>query len=191
MKDQRIINQSVVESARSPSRGEKRALSGVLLLTLGLLIVLWAVSYYSAEARLRRASLRIVQLVEKTGNESPAALGLAAYRLGQTLADDAVLDYTSHGTLATSRQDIVQLFAQVRSLLAQIGLDDPQAAVFSSRRGEVMIRLKARYRLVPEAGAAEEGEGSAELRWHKGDDGWRIDRATIQTEAGARFPGNW
>lgn len=185
------MNPSASTSGGIPSRREKRALSGVLLLALGLLIVLWAFSYYSAEARLRRASLRIVQLVEKTGDESPIALGLAARRLGQNLADDAVLDYTSHGALATGRQEIVQLFAQVRSLLAQIALDDPQVTVLSSRRGEVMIRLKARYRLVPAAGAAEEGDGSAELRWHKGDDGWRIDRATIQTEAGARFPGNW
>lgn len=191
MKDQRIMNVSAPEPGGIPSRREKRALSGVLLLTLGVLIGLWAVSYYSTEARLRRMSLRLVPLVEKTEDESPLALGLAARRLGQNLADDAVVNDMTHGALATSRQDIVQLFVQVRSLLAQIGLDDPQVAVLSSRRGEVTIRLKARYRLVPEAGAAEVGDGSAELQWRKGDEGWRIERVSIQAETDARFPGNW
>ncbi|MDY0150413.1 MAG: hypothetical protein RBT03_10055, partial [Kiritimatiellia bacterium] len=135
MKDQRIMNVSAPEPGGIPSRREKRALSGVLLLTLGVLIGLWAVSYYSTEARLRRMSLRLVPLVEKTEDESPLALGLAARRLGQNLADDAVVNDMTHGALATSRQDIVQLFVQVRSLLAQIGLDDPQVAVLSSRRG--------------------------------------------------------
>ncbi|MDY0144884.1 MAG: hypothetical protein RBS84_02690 [Kiritimatiellia bacterium] len=185
------MNKSDPKSGRDSLRREKRALSGVLLLTLALLMGLWVFSYYSTGARLRRASLRIVQLVEKTGDESPVALGLAAHRLGKNLAEDAVLDYTPHGILATGRQEIVQLFAQIRSLLAQIRLNDPQAVVLASRQGEVTIHLKARYRLVPEAGAAEEGNGSAELLWRKGADGWRIDNVTIQTEDGARFPGNW
>jgi len=85
----------------------------------------------------------------------------------------------------------VQLFTQIRSLLARIALDGPKAAVRSSRRGEIVTRVAARYRLMPETGSAEEGEGSAELTWRKGEDGWQIERAVIRAEDGARFPGNW
>lgn len=192
MKDQRIMTEFRLTSGdRRGIPGGSRALPGVMLLALGLVCAVWAYGYFRAEARLRRASLRLVQLVEKAEAESPVAMGLTAHRLGGQLADGAVLEYNTGGPVATGRRDIVQLFTQIRSLLARIELDDPTAAVQSSRRGEVVTRVAASYRLVAETGSAEEGEGSAELTWRKGEDGWQIERAVIRAEDGARFPGNW
>lgn len=192
MKDQRILTESrQITGDRREKSGGSRTLPGVMLLALGLVCAVWAYGHFRAEARLRRASLRLVELVEKSEDESPVAMGLAGHRLGGQLADAAVLEYNTEGPVATGRRDIVQLFTQIRSLLARIALDDPKAAVRSSRRGEVVTWVTASYRLVAEAGNTEEGEGSAELTWRKGEDGWRIERAVIRAEDGARFPGNW
>ena len=192
MKDQRILTEpSRTAGSGQERRGGLRTLPGVMLLALGLVCAVWAYGHFRAEARLRRASLRLVQLVEKAEDETPVAMGLAAHRLGRQLADAAVLEYSDDGPVATGRRDIVQLFTQIRSLLARIALDGPKAAVRSSRRGEIVTRVAVRYRLMPETGSAEEGEGSAELTWRKGEDGWQIERAVIRAEDGARFPGNW
>lgn len=192
MKDQRIMTEfRSASDTRRGIPGGSRALPGVMLLALGLVCAVWAFGYFRAEARLRRASLRLVQLVEKAEAESPVAMGLSAHRLGGQLADAAVLEYGDDGPVATGRRDIVQLFTQIRSLLARIELDGPKAAVRSSRRGEIVTRVTARYRLVSETGSVEEGEGAAELTWRKGEDGWRIERAVIRAEDGARFPGDW
>jgi hypothetical protein len=195
MKDQPILNAGGILLRAPSSRGVGRRPGGLLpgALVWALLLVgsLWAVAHFRPEARMRRASARLVRLVEKTGEESPVALGLAANRLGKALATDAALEMNEFGALATGRKEIVQLFAQIRSMLARIEIQRPVLVAVSPRRGEVRVRVEARYRLVPDAGAAAEGPGSADLIWRKGDEGWRIERAMLVTEPDARFPVEW
>ena len=108
-----------MQPASKPS-SQKRlfpVIAGLLLLAFLLVASIWAATFFSAEARVRRASVRIVSLVEKSGGESPIALGLAANRLGKAMAADAVLELGDYGAVATGRQEIVQLFTQIRSSL--------------------------------------------------------------------------
>jgi hypothetical protein len=167
------------------------AVPGAVLLAFLLVASIWAASYWSVEARLRRASARVVRLAEKAGDESPVALGLAANRLGKFLAANAVLELEEFGTLATGRQEIVQLFAQVRSALAQIRFEHPAIVALKAGPGMVDVHVAARYRLVPDAGAAAEGDGQADLHWVKGRDGWQITRAVLQADQNAALPGGW
>ena len=181
---------------REPSRSEPQArklplASGVLLLALALVAGLWAASYFGAEARMVRASARVVRLAEKAGEESPVALGLAANRLGKSLAVDAVLELDEHGALATGRPEIVQVFAQVRSLMAQITFADPKLVAATVGKGAVDVRVAAHYRLEGETGDVAEGDGHAELQWRKGEDGWQIQRAVLRGAEGTRVPGGW
>lgn len=180
------------DSRRSEPHARKlpRA-SGVLLLALALVAGLWAASYFGAEARILRASARVVRLAEKTGEESPVALGLAANRLGKSLAVDAVLEMDEHGALATGRPEIVQVFAQVRSLMAQITFADPKLVAATVGKGAVDVRVAARYRLAGETGEVAEGDGQAELQWRKGEDGWLIQRTVLRGAEGTRVPGGW
>jgi hypothetical protein len=173
------------------SRRRPGHLPTVMWLTLVLVASVWAVSHFRPEARMRRATARIVRLVEKSGEESPVALGLAANRLGKTLAADIELDYNEYGVLAVGRQEVVQLFVQVRSMLARVEIERPVLAVRTLRRGEIQVRVDARYRLVHEAGAPLEGGASAALHWRKGDDGWRIGRAALRTEQEPQIPEGW
>ncbi len=163
----------------------------VVWLALVLVAAVWAVSHFRPQARLRRATARIVRLVEKSGEESPVALGLAANRLGKSLAADIELDYNDHGVLAVGRQEVVQLFVQVRSMLARVEIQRPVLAVRTLRRGEILVQVAARYRLEHETGAPLEGEASAALHWRKGDDGWRIGRAALRTEQEPQIPDGW
>lgn len=173
---------------------EKRALPlvrGVVLLAFLLVAGIWAGSFFRAEARLRRATIRLMRAVEKSGAESPVALGLAANRLGDVLGPQAILEWQDVGTLASGRQEIVQLFVQIRSNLAQIEFTRRAVAAVATAQGSVQMQVAARYRFVPDAGEAAAGNGQAVLRWERGKDGWRITRATIQADESASLPGGW
>ena len=181
---------------RNSSRSEPQArklprASGVLLLALALVTGLWAAMYFGAEARMLRASARVVRLAEKAGEESPVALGLAANRLGKSLAADAVLELDEYGSMATGRQEIVQVFAQVRSLMAEITFADPKIVAVTVGKGAVDVHVAARYRLAAETGEVAEGDGHADLQWRKGEDGWRIQRAVLRGAEDTRLPGGW
>ena len=165
--------------------------SGVVILAFLLVAAIWAVTYFSAEARVRRASVRVVRLVEKSGVESPVALGLAANRLGNFLATNAVLDLGDYGALATGRQEIVQLFAQIRTSLEIIAFEHPDMVASQEGPGAIRVQVAAAYRLIPENGAGAEGKGRANLYWIKGPDGWRISRAVLTPEEGAPLPKGW
>jgi len=162
----------------------------VALLALALVAAVWASAYFGAEARLRRATLRLVRLVEKEQAESPVALGLAAHRLGERLATNAVLAVEGWGVLATGRTEIVQFYANVRNALDEIALAEPKIASQVVRRGEVEIRVAARYRLAG-YGEVRAGDGRAALRWLKGDDGWRIQRAFLVPDPADAGRGSW
>lgn len=181
--------QRVTESARRIRAGS--AVPGAVLAAFLLVATLWAATCFSAEARVRRASARVVHLAAKPADESPVALGLAANRLGQFLAPDAVLELESVGTLAAGRAEIVSLFAQVRSALDQIEFRHPEIAAAAAGPGGVNVRVTARYRLVPGAGPAAEGDGQADLAWTRGAEGWRIARAVLRAEEGPALHGGW
>ena len=159
-------------------------------LALGLVAAVWASAYFGAEARLRRATLRLVRLVAKEQAESPVALGLSAHRFGERLATNAVLAVDGWGALATGRTEIVQFYANVRNALDEISFGEPQLASRVVRRGEVEIRVAARYRLAG-YGDVHAGDGHAALRWTKGADGWRIQRADLVPDPADAGPRPW
>ena len=97
-----------MESRQMPERRKSR-LPGVVLLALALVAALWAISYFRAEARIGRATARLMRLVEKHADESPVALGLAANRLGKNLATNAVLELAEYGVVAMGRTEMVEL----------------------------------------------------------------------------------
>lgn len=163
---------------------------GAVLLAFALVAAVWSATYFGAEARMRRATARIVRLVEKAGAESPVALGLSANRLGGFLATNAVLELEDQGTLAAGKTEIVQFYANVRNLLDEISFADPQIAAAKTARGEVQVAVTARYRLA-RGGEAWAGAGRAALDWRKTDDGWRIARAHLVPDPAAEVPGNW
>ena len=165
---------------------------GVAILALVLVASIWAATYFSAEARMRRATARVVRLVEKSAEESAVALGLSASRLGDFLAADAVLALEGYGPLATGRSEIVQLYANVRNSLEIISFENPRISAVAVRGGEVQAFVDARYRLASvAAGAAQEGDGKATLHWAKGADGWQIVRANLTPDPAAAVSGNW
>lgn len=171
--------------------GRGRPVRGVFLLACGLVAAVWAASHFSAEARVRRATARLTALVQKDGPESPVTLGLAANRFGGYLATNAVLEVEGGGPLAESRQEAVQLFVQVRDLCTQIDLADPEIAAVARASGEVAARVQARYRFIAAAGPVAEGEGTAELQWVRGADGWQIRRAVLQPDEREALPREW
>ena len=133
----------------------------------------------------------MVALAEKPGEESPVALGLTANRLGKYLAPEAVLELEGFGPLATGRHDVVSLFAQIRANLDLIAFESPAIAAAKTGPGAIQARVAAHYRLVPAGGAAAEGNGTADLTWIKGKDGWQIARATLRPEEGQTLPKGW
>lgn len=174
----------------SRKRGRTWALRAVFpALLLG--VSFGAITYWGAEARVKRATARVVRVAEKTEEESPVSLGLSANRLGNFLSTNAVLELEGYGTLATGRKDIVSVFAQIRSSLAQIEFARPEITVAAAGEGAVNARVAARYRLASAAGEAAEGDGTADLLWNKGEGGWRISRAELRAAEGARLPGGW
>ena len=166
-------------------------LPGVGVLAFLLVGSIWAGFYFGAEARVRRATVRVVGLVEKKGAESPVALGLSVNRLGKYLAADAALESENLGSLAAGQQEITSLFAQIRSSLAHIEFAHPEIAVATVDKGVVEARVAAHYRMAPAAGDVAEGEGRADLIWRKGGDGWQIVRATLRAEETTKIPGGW
>lgn len=176
-----------------PPKAQRRLplVSGVVLLAFALVGGLWAASHFSAEARVRRATARIVRLVQKPGPEAPVSLGLSANRLGRYLAVDAVLELEGHGALATGRKEIVQFYAQVRNSFRQIEFSEPKIAVGSLRGGEVQSSVDARHRLVDEGGRVLSGDGKASLHWLKGEEGWQIDRASLRPDPATSIPKDW
>ena len=159
----------------------------VVVLGFTLVCCVWLAAYFSPEARIRRATLRLVQLVEKNGVESELALGLSANRLGASLAADAELDWAGYGALASGRTEIVQLYATVRKMLETIAVTDPQIATVKIRAGGIHAFVVAHYRVVG-AGEERSGEAKVELHWRKGDSGWQIEFAGMTLE-GLDLPG--
>lgn len=174
-----------------PSRPGLTRIPGAFLLAFLLLGALWAATYFRAETRVRRATAQVVALTQKPGAESPVALGLAANRFGKYLAPDAVLDLEGVGFLATGRHDVVSLFAQFRANLEEIAFEPP--AIVAARAGPeaVRARVAARYRLVSEGRAIAAGNGTADLTWIKGKDGWQITRATLHSDETQALPKGW
>lgn len=158
----------------------------VLLLALALVAALWAGSWFRPEARMRRATARVVRLATKPGAESPAALGLVANRLGGLLATNAVLEVAEWGEWAAGRQEVVQLFVQIRNSLATIAFEEPRITTTVPRRGEIRADVSAHYRLADGAGTVAEGDGRAALLWIKGPYGWGIARASLQPDPRAK-----
>jgi len=161
---------------------------GVLILVVMLLAGLWAVQYFSVETRIQRATSRLIHTVEKEGKESPVSLGLAANRFGAALATNVVLILEGAGVLTTSRQETVQLFAQVRNSRDQMTFTDSVISVRQEKSGDVIARVTAQYDF---SGDSESGEGKATLTWVKGKNGWQLVQAILQAEEGAMFPKGW
>lgn len=153
-----------------------------------LLATAWAADYFSAEARVRRATLRVVRLAEKPGEESPVVLGLATHRLGGMLATNAVLELEGAGVLATGRREILQLFSRVRASMAQVAFEEPRVRTRALPGGEVRARVEAVYRLIPATGPAEEGDGVCILLWSKGEEGWAIRSTVLRAGENLEFP---
>ena len=166
-------------------------LPGALFLAFLLVASLWARSYFGAEARVRRATAKLVRTVEKSGPEAPMALGLSANRLGGYLATNAVLELEGYGPLASGRKEIVQFYAQVRSELDRMEFAKPRIAAVVLRRGAVNSFVEARYRLVHETEGVWEGDGRATLLWIRGEEGWRISRAELKPDESAALPKGW
>ncbi len=176
-------------TANTGAARRRSRVPNVLRLALALVAAIWAGAYFRAEARVRRATAGVVRLVEKTGEESPVALGLAANRLGGFLATNAVLEVAEWGEWASGRQEIVQLFVQIRNSLETISFADARIATTVLRQGEIRADVAAHYRLADAAGEAAEGDGRAALRWIKGPDGWGIVHARLQPDPNAKTPG--
>lgn len=181
---------------RQEPKAMKRKSGRMLLFGAGLLAIalagfLWAITYFGAEARVLRSTAQVVRLAEKTGEESPVSLGLSANRFGKHLATNAVLEVEGWGPLATGRTEIVQLFAQIRSSLTQIEFAHPEIRIVGTGKGVLEVRVAARYRFAPDAGDAAEGDGTADLIWTRGEDGWQIEHASLHAAQGAPLPGGW
>lgn len=177
----------------TPSNPKKRLplVPGAVLLAFALVAALWASTHFSAEARVRRATARIVRLVQKEGAEAPVSLGLSANRLGKFLSTNAVLEWEGYGPLAAGRLETVQFYAQVRNAFVQIGLADPRIVAVAIRRGEVKCVVNARYRFAENSGQEVTGDGQATLVWRKGGDGWQISRATLRADERMALPKGW
>ena len=106
-----------MESRQMPERRKSR-LPGVVLLALALVAPLWAISYFRAEARIGRATARLMRLVEKHADESPVALGLAANRLG--IAVPGRIAIAGFNDLAGSDQMVPPL-TTIRTPRAEVG----------------------------------------------------------------------
>jgi len=166
-------------------------LPGVVVLIVAGIITLWAVHYFSAEARVRRATVRLIEAVEKTGEESPIVLGLAANRLGKSLATHMVLSLDEVGLRTSGRQETVQLFAQIRQSVDVMTFDNPQLMIEKSGKDRVNAHVIAQVRLVGASAEAYTGKGEAALEWVKGKDGWQIVRAVLQAAEGTKLPKGW
>ncbi len=168
-----------------------RRLSGVVVLGFVLVATLWGVQYFRAEARVRRATQRVVELAQKPGAESPVALGLAGNRLGEWLAADAVMELDGAGEIAQGRGEIVQLFVRIRGSLARMEFRQPRIAVAEAGGGLFVARVDARYWMEADGSDVVEGDGTAVMQWGKGRDGWKIGRVRIESGEEAKLPGGW
>ena len=179
------------QTSTSPNPGKGLPLvPGAVLLAFVLVASLWAATYFGTEARMRRATARVMRLVQKEGPDSPVALGLSANRLGNQLATNAVLELEGYGVLATGRPEIVQLYANVRNSLDEIAFENPRISAIAARRGDVRAIVDARYRLAG-AGEAQTGVGKAALQWVKGADGWQIARAKLTPDPASAGKRSW
>ncbi len=161
-----------------------------VLLAFALVASIWVATCFGAEARIRRATTRMVRLVEKQGEESSVALGLSAHRLGKLLASGAVLELDGYGPLATGRAETVQLYANIRNSLQIVSFEDPRITAVAVRRGEVRAFVSARYRLAG-GGESQEGDGKATLHWAKGEDGWQLVRAVLTPDPSSAVSKGW
>ena len=165
--------------------------SGVGALALALLVGLWAWSHFRAEARVRRATERIVRLMQKTAAEAPVALGLSGHRLGAHLAQEAVVEVEGSRVFLTGRPEVVQFHVQVRDACERIEFTEARISVSAAGPGEIRADVEARYRFVAVGGTEIAGRGQAELRWIRGEDGWRIGRARLTPDPRAALPEGW
>ncbi len=182
-------DQPIFRNRRENHGGAIRRLRvrGVVLLTLALVLGLWLYGYNKAEAKVRRASAKLVVLVQKKGEEPDMALALAANRLSQALAVDAQLAGEGYGIALTGRTEIVQLFAQLRRTFARIELSGSRVAARQQPNGEILAQVVAKYRLVYRS-EEKAGNGQADLWWRKTDQGWRIRHVQIYLENTEPWP---
>jgi len=179
-------------SSIKPSQKMKSApIPGVLILAIVFVGCLWAIHYFSAEARVHRATVCVVRTVQKAGSESPVSLGLAANRLGKYLSADVLLTLEGVGELTAGRQETVQLFAQIRQSMEAMTFTDPSVTVASVGPKRIQARVMAHYYFDSGAGEVTEGDGVAQLIWMKGKDGWQLDRVVLQAEEELDLPKGW
>lgn len=164
---------------------------GAVLLAFGLVAVIWALNYFSPEARVRRATARVVALVQKTGDESPVALGVTANRFGDLLGVNATLEIDDWGVIVSQRSEIVQMFLQVRDTFKRVSLMEPKIATTVKKGGGVTAFVSAHYRFAPINDQVIEGDGNATLQWGKNDEGWQIQHAVLHPDPHQTLPGGW
>ena len=184
MKDQTKLDGRGGCGKRTRKDGVSKEAWAAVLLAFALVAGIWAGRYFSAVQRIRRASERIVEMTRKGQDESPMAIALASSRFGKEIAVDAVLELEPHGEIARGRQEIVQLFAQIRSQFARIVFEHASYIIENKGQGEVAVRVGVRYRFESGPGSAQTGTGTADLTWRKRDKGWQIERAAIRDESG-------
>lgn len=162
----------------SSSRGWRGLGAMVVLAGLGLATI-WATHYFGTEARLTRATQRLIRVTEKKEPESAVTLALAADRFGKMLTADAVLILPHAGAVATGRQEIIALFVQTRSALTTITFARPRLQVQKVGPSSIRVHVRAHvYLAVPGEGTLQE-DGRAQLIWRKKSNGWRVARAEL------------
>ena len=159
-----------------------RGLCAVVLMAGVGLAAMVGIRHFSTEARLTRATQRLIHITEKEGPESAVSLARAADNFGKFLATNAVLTASEFGALATGRQEMVSLFAQTRSSLNSIAFPDPRLQLKRLAPGEVRVEVRARFRFdVPGEGMMQDS-GVADLLWRKTSDGWRLVNAELSLQ---------
>ena len=63
--------------------------------------------------------------------------------------------------------------------------------VVETADGVLSARVEARYRFVVQPESVSEGDGTAELVWSKGEEGWQISSAVLRMAEGATLPTGW
>ena len=137
----------------------------------------------------RKQAIARVRIVPGTGEWTINGRTLENYfpnKVHQQIVNEplAVLELEGYGALATGRQEIVQLYANVRNSLDEIAFENPRISAVAARRGAVAAFVEARYRLAG-GGEAQAGAGKAVLQWVKGADGWQIARAALTPDPAA------
>ena len=184
MKDQTKLDGRGGCGKQARERSVSKEAWAAAILAFALVAGIWAAVRFSPVQRVRRASERIVEMARKSQDEAPMAIALAASRFGKELGGGAVLELEPHGEIARGRQEVLQLFAQVRSQFDRIAFENASYIIQQKHPDEIEVRISVRYRFESGPGPAQSGTGTADLTWRKQDKGWLIDRAAIQDESG-------